>query len=239
MLPLRIEMVMPDCKVNDPAKLEYSDWRPVGDRLYPFVERFSMDGAAGVTLYDSIERGVAVEGKRFETPAEIAALAAKLAADPEAATTQASMQVVECAEQAVASIRTPIRSDQIHRSLALLLPEVMACLTDAGASAAGPPFARFHAEKEGEIDFEAGVPVAAPIAPNGRVKPSTLPGGRAAIAWHSGPYSGIAEARARLAAAVAAKPLAPRGGEWVFYWSDPTLERDPKRRRTQIVQPVQ
>jgi hypothetical protein len=48
-LPVRIEIVMPDCGAESPAKLEYSDWRPVGGVLRPFVERFGMDGASGVT----------------------------------------------------------------------------------------------------------------------------------------------------------------------------------------------
>lgn len=71
------------------------------------------------------------------------------------------------------------------------------------------------------------------------MKPSTLPGGRTAIAWYSGPYSGLTEARARLAASLVEKSLTQRGGPWILYWTDPTIERDPSRRRTQLVQPIE
>ena len=239
LLPVRIELVMPECAPENPAKLEYSDWRPVGGILYPFVERFTMQGARGVTTYDAIERGVQIPADRFDTPAEIRELAAKQAADPKAGDGEPSMQVVEREEQAAASIRVTARADQVQRTFAALLPEVMAFLTETGASTAGPPFGRFHGEKDGQVDVEVGLPVAAALASRGRVGATTLPGGRTAIAWYSGPYSGLNAARARLAAALAEKALTPRGGPWVFYWTDPTLEPDPARRRTQIVQPIE
>lgn len=240
---VRIEMVMHDCSTKEDkktqSKLEYDDWRPVSGISFPFIERFSMEGATGETLYQSIERGIEVDPKLFETPAEIRELNAKETADGSVVVDLPAPQVVQCEEQPVASIRVKIKADQVHRTLAQLLPEVMSWLTETGASASGPPFARFHGEGEGEVDFEAGVPVAAPITAHDRVKPSTLPGGRTIMTWYSGAYSELAEARTRLAKTVAEMHLKPRGGAWIYYWTDPTVERDKSRRRSQIVQPIE
>src|SRR5262249_50725723 len=137
LLPARIEMLMHECTKEGekqpptPAKLEYDDWRPVAGIAFPFKENFTMGGAEkviAVTNYDSIERGIEVDPHRFDLPAEIRELDAKQAADPSAVSDHPTPQVVECEEQPVASIRVKIKADQVHRTLAQLLPEVMTCL---------------------------------------------------------------------------------------------------------------
>jgi effector-binding domain-containing protein len=242
-LPIRIEIVMRSDEGDELVQLHYSDWRPVAGVLYPFAERCSANGTDAITVYDAIEAGVALPEEHFALPDAIRKLQEQEKPQERSGDAQAgpqpSTQIVVNEEQPAASIRIKIKPDQANRKLAELLPEVMACLTEVGASAAGPPFARFHGEQDGEVDFEAGVPVAAPIAPRGRVKPSTLPGGRSAMAWYSGPYSGLKEARARLAKSLVDLKLVARGGAWVSYWTDTSLQRDRKQCRSQLFQPVE
>jgi effector-binding domain-containing protein len=233
-LPARIEIVLPSLEGESRFTIEYSDWRPVAGVLFPRQERVKAEGAVGTFVYESIEHGVAVDPLCFDPPEEVRRLATDIPRLSELA-----LQVVEREAQPIASIRVEAPADALPRTLAQLLPEVMSCLSEAGATAVGPPFARIHSEKDGRVDLEAGLPVASAIEPSGRVRPSTLPGGRAAILWHTGPYSGLAEKRARLAAAMAERELVARGGPWQIYWTDPTLDRDPKRRRTQLVWPVE
>ena len=52
------------------------------------------------------------------------------------------------------------------------------------------------------MDVEIGFPVASAAAGSGRVKAGTLPGGKAAVTLHAGPYTKIGEAYNRLTAFV-------------------------------------
>ncbi len=105
----------------------------------------------------------------------------------------------------------------------------------------GPPFSRYHRidTKTNKIDLEAGIAVKAPIEPSGRVKPSTLPAGRAAMTWHMGSYHQLQQSYDRLGAWMKAEELASRGGFCEIYWTDPGLEPDPSTWRTQILWPVE
>jgi effector-binding domain-containing protein len=49
-----------------------------------------------------------------------------------------------------------------------------------------------------ELQIELAVPVGAPVASNGRVRPSVLPEGRFAVLRHTGPYDGLIASNAAL-----------------------------------------
>lgn len=75
-----------------------------------------------------------------------------------------------------AAVRVQSPPAQIADAFRSVLPEVVDSLTRQGVSAAGPPFARFFDYSDELADFEAGFPVAAPVAPEGRVAAGELPG---------------------------------------------------------------
>jgi AraC family transcriptional regulator len=104
---------------------------------------------------------------------------------------------------------------------------------------AGPPFSRYHAFGESEVDVEAGFPVAKPITEKGRIKNGELPAGKVVQGWHVGSYEKLSEAHEALRAHLAAKGLKARGGPWEVYWTDPGMVPDPAKWRTQLFAPIE
>jgi effector-binding domain-containing protein len=119
-----------------------------------------------------------------------------------------------------------------------MLPEVMGYLNREKLTPAGAPFARYHSVSATELDVEAGIPVTEKIKGNERVKASTLPGGEVVSGTHFGPYQALQRTHDALAKWVEQEKLAKNGGPWEIYWTDPGLERDPSKWRTEVVQPV-
>ena len=63
----------------------------------------------------------------------------------------------------------------------------------AGATPAGPPLTRYFTFGEPAIEFECAIPVAAPFAGHGDIKPSSVGGGDAVVCTHVGPYDTIGQ----------------------------------------------
>ena len=106
----------------------------------------------------------------------------------------------------------------------------------AGATPAGPPYARYHAWGGELADVEIGFPLAGTIdglpaltdSPEGEVGASELPGGRAAQVIHRGPYPTLGDAYSSLHDWIHAPGI--RRGRW----SVGDLHRQPgggRRRR--------
>jgi effector-binding domain-containing protein len=129
----------------------------------------------------------------------------------------------------------------VSQTLAQVFPEVMRAMAEQGVQPAGPPFSRYHRidAAKNEIDLEAGLPVRTPFTSAGRVKADELPGGRVARTWHVGPYHELARSYARLEAWMKSEGLRARGAFWEVYMTDPGIETDPKKWKTQILWPIE
>jgi effector-binding domain-containing protein len=136
-----------------------------------------------------------------------------------------------------AAVRVKCAHDAVHEQLTILLPEVMGFLSRERLAPVGPPFARFHSFGE-RVDLEVGIPVAEEFDGNARVEPSSLPGGDVVTGMHVGPYHGLSRTHEALADWLSVRGLAADGGPWEVFWTDPGLERDPSKWRTEIFQPV-
>ena len=130
---------------------------------------------------------------------------------------------------------------QIPNVIGKAYGDVAAAVMSGGNEFAGPPFARYFLEEppaEGEaFDFEAGFPVARPIMTAGDVKPGQLPGGRAIVTTHVGPYDTMGPAYDALHRWMEEHHRQPDGAPWEVYFSDPE-QTDPSQFRTEIVQPL-
>jgi AraC family transcriptional regulator len=125
------------------------------------------------------------------------------------------------------------------------LPRIAARITQLGGEIAGPPYARYHVTHGANVDVEIGAPIAAAIAglapldevERGDVGESALPGGRAAVMVHVGPYPGLGAAWQRVQKLLAEGELEPASPGWENYVDDPSLV-PPDRLRTEIVIPI-
>jgi effector-binding domain-containing protein len=146
------------------------------------------------------------------------------------------IEVKELPAQHVLTIRERATAKGLGAAMRGLYPVIAAYLEKRGVQPAGPSFGLFHSYGE-EIDFEAGFPVAESVEGEGRIRASELPGGRAAVVTHIGPYETIGPVHEALDAFV--HDRSDHGGpSREVYWSGPADEPDSSRWRTDVIYPL-
>jgi effector-binding domain-containing protein len=140
-------------------------------------------------------------------------------------------------EQPTAIVRGKAAVHEISDFLAHAFGTVAAHLERLGLSIAGMPFARYRHLGGDEFEIEAGFPVPQPIEPEGEVDAYWLPGGSAAVTWHTGPYDRMGPAYEALAEWVERRGGVIETEAWEVYYSDPTEQPDPATWRTELIQP--
>ena len=103
-------------------------------------------------------------------------------------------QIVDSVARLTAVIRLTIPRHEIHRVMGPAIGEVFAAVAAQGLAPVGPVFSHHFVMNPDTFDFEVGVPVASPVAPAGRVRPSRLPATRVARTTYHGPYEGLGAA---------------------------------------------
>jgi effector-binding domain-containing protein len=236
----RVDLALPDPMGGRMAmQFHYSDWKPVKGILFPHVKVQKVGEMAITYRYESVSPGAEVTPERVAAPKEVA----EARTDPKKRTPTAPATGGECTletakAQHVASIRVTISASEVSETLAVILPEVFTYLGKVGATPAGPPFSRYHKIEGSRIDLEAGIPVRSAVKGEGRIQASELPAGRVAATWHVGPYHALPQTYDVLKSWMARQSLESAGGFWEIYWTDPGLEPDPAKWRTQILWPV-
>lgn len=140
--------------------------------------------------------------------------------------------------QPVMSVRGEVRFENLSQAIGEFLGEAMRHIEASGGEMTGPPFTRYHDVGFEDVQLEAGLPVAAPLAPAGRVEVSSLPGGDAATTTHVGPYQRLPEAGAALHAWAEDHGWAPAGPGWEVYVNDPAEVSGPEEYRTRLYLPI-
>ena len=144
----------------------------------------------------------------------------------------------ELSAQHYVGIRATTTKERIGEIMGPLFGEVYGYIQQGGGRPAGMPFTIYHAMEGDTIELECGMPVAAPLAGTERIKPCELPGGTVVTVTHMGPYDALPQTWAALAEWVGAQGLAPAGAPWEVYVTDPGVETDQSRWRTDIFFPV-
>ena len=143
------------------------------------------------------------------------------------------ISVVERKELPTAVVRGEVPVPEISAFLGGAFGEVMGAISAAGVFPAGPPFARYDflevpaGEAPETFAVEAGFPVSAPVVPTGRVEPSTLPGGSAAVTVHVGPYQNVSAAYTAIERRLGEHAMVPKGAPWESYLDDPSEVPEP------------
>ncbi len=106
-----------------------------------------------------------------------------------------------------------------------------------GEESAGPPFvAHFNMDMQ-NLDVEMGFPVRRPLAGQGEIQASQIPGGKAATCLHTGPYSELVPAYQALADWVKDHGYDPVGISYEIYLNDPG-HTPPQKLETLIMFPL-
>lgn len=147
--------------------------------------------------------------------------------------------------QPVLSIRSTIQTPTLGEAMDDRMQALRDYVQHHGIQLAGPPFVRYHTFGETETDLEIGVPVAAPVAGEGRVNSGELPSGPVITTWHIGSHDKLGDAYARIHAWLGDHGRAPNGAAWEVYgWIDISQYNgtaawpDPSTWRAQLVQPI-
>lgn len=137
-----------------------------------------------------------------------------------------------------AFIRRKVKMADLSKELATMLPAVMNHLQRQSVDPLGAPYTRYWSMPAEEVDIEVGFPVPRPLPVTDTIKAGKLPGGRVVSTWHVGPYHTLGESYQRAMAWMGENGLRGRGAPWEVYWTDPGLEPDSAKWRTQILLPV-
>jgi effector-binding domain-containing protein len=148
-------------------------------------------------------------------------------------------QVQACVLEVTPTVvtRAAMAPDRVAGWLSRVYRSIGERLDRDGVAVVGPPFACYTADG-GRVEIEAGYPVSVPVAGDGVVMPSGLPGGPAAVTVHEGPLDSLDVAYRRVESWLAAQGFTPRGRHWERYLvGEVTHEGDPARWRTEVVVP--
>lgn len=125
----------------------------------------------------------------------------------------------------------------IAKTLAAIFGSVFGYAMKNGIELRSPPTTIYQAWGPGMVTIHAGMMVASASPPEGMMI-ATLPACEAAVAIHTGPYDGLADAHAAVEQFLAEHGLEQAGPQREVYLTDPGEVPDPKQWKTQIVWPV-
>ena len=147
-------------------------------------------------------------------------------------------QIVETAAQLTAVIHLTVPRQEIQNVMGPGLGELMSVLAGQGIVPTGPWFTHHLRMDPGVFDFEICVPVTAPVAAAGRVKPGQRPAMTVARTVYHGPYEGLGAAWGEFDAWIAANGHTPAPDLLECYVAGPESSPDPAAWRTEFSRPL-
>ncbi|MES3020735.1 MAG: GyrI-like domain-containing protein [Pseudomonadota bacterium] len=147
-------------------------------------------------------------------------------------------QITESPPRQTAVIHLTIPRSEIQTHMGPAINEVIAAVVAQGIGPAGPVFSHHFRMHDGIFDFEVGVPVSAPVAPNGRVVASSLPAARVARTVLHGGYEGLPDGWGQFMQWIDAQGLEKAEDLWEVYVDGPHSDPDPATWRTELNQPL-
>jgi effector-binding domain-containing protein len=146
--------------------------------------------------------------------------------------------IVQTAARPTACIHVVVPREEVRNVMGPGYRELMDAVAAQGVTPAGP-WLNHHLRMDPEVfDFELSVPVAAPVAPEGRVRTGELPAARVARTVYHGPYEGLPAAWQEFEAWIAVEGHTPAPGLWECYVAGPESGPDPKTWRTELNRPL-
>lgn len=137
-----------------------------------------------------------------------------------------------------AAIRTVIPMAELPQFFGEAFHELTSAVTAAGASTAGPPFARYFSVGPGSVDVEAVMQTDKPVVAVGRVRPIHLDQTRAAIVRYVGPYDAMKPAYDAISDWMSEHGKHPAEAPREVYLTSPTEVPDPAKWVTLVEQPI-
>lgn len=147
-------------------------------------------------------------------------------------------EIVDVPDIRAAVIHLTVPSSEIMQHMGPGIQEVYKVLADQGITPTGPWFTHHFKIPDEQFDFEICVPVDADVAPQGRVRPGTLPAHRAARTVYRGGYEGLGTGWGEFLTWIEAQGLKTRPDLWEVYVVGPESGSDSSIYKTQLNQPL-
>jgi effector-binding domain-containing protein len=139
--------------------------------------------------------------------------------------------IVRTVTQPAAVIHVTVAKDKIREVMGPGLKELRDTLAAQGIEPTGPWFTHHLKLDPSQWDFEIGLPINAPIKPQGRVNPGELPALTAARTIHHGGYEDLGSAWGELMSWIDAEGHVAASSLWEVYL-------DEKPCRTELTRPL-
>lgn len=133
-------------------------------------------------------------------------------------------------------VRAQLSKERIGEAFMTNLPKVYEFVMSAGGKP-GHPFGRYFDMSGEQVDFEIGLPVAEPLATQGDIQQSEIPGGRHAVTVHKGSYETLPSTYSALFEWLAANGHTAGGAPFESYIDDPGSIA-PDQLRTEVYVPL-
>lgn len=140
-------------------------------------------------------------------------------------------EIVRTEAQAAAVIHVTVAKDKLREVMGPARKELRDALSAQGIEPTGPWFTRHLTLSPSQWDLEIGLPVSAPLEPQGRVKPGSLPALTAARTVYHGDYEHLGGAWSELMSWIQAQGHVAAASLWEVY-----LEQSPCR--TELTRPL-
>jgi len=147
-------------------------------------------------------------------------------------------KLVQLAPQPALAIREKLSFAEIPGKMPGIFDEIYRSITKHNITIVGAPFAFYHSWDDKETEMEVGFPVAPGSAGEGRIRPTTLPGGRVVTGTHIGPYDKLVDSYNAMTAWMKERGYEPAKSMWETYMTDPDVEKDQAKHVTEMFWPV-
>ena len=147
-------------------------------------------------------------------------------------------QIARTTAQLTAIIHLTVPREEIRNVMGPGIRELMATIATQGIAPAGPWFTHHLRRPTDTFDFEISVPVMAPVAATGRVKPGQWPAMKVARTIYHGPYEGLGDAWGEFMDWIEAHAHTPAPDLWERYLAGPESNPNPAMWRTELSRPL-
>jgi len=151
------------------------------------------------------------------------------------------VKLVDIKPQQAAAVKYKTPVEKIPENMGKAFGRLMAYLQARNITSSGAPFSFYPAvepDENGEWEVVTGMPVDSEITAEGDVVPFDLPAGNVAVATHLGPYETLETTYKDMSEWMKEHRLAPADMMWEYYFTDPKLEPDQSKWRTDVYWPV-
>ena len=147
-------------------------------------------------------------------------------------------QITRTTTQLTAIIPMIVPREEIRKVMGPGIQELLATIAAQGIAPAGPWFTHHLRRPTDTFDFEISIPVVAPVAAAGRVRPGQWPAMKVARTVYHGPYEGLAEAWGEFIEWIETNGHTPAPDLWECYLAGPESSPDPADWRTELNRPL-